>query len=156
MRRSTHDTFDESKQNNKSLKISILRAIGIFCMVFCVIDWVVLSLFLQKVETSDYDKPNFIRYCVNSSYILAFIPWYIMKRIYDHKYGQNQKPSDIKLYRSLKEEPLLINQSESMNRMSANSNTIDNSLSLSLINDSKHDANPNKSEKQNYLNLNHN
>ena len=103
------------------LKISILTAIGIFCMIFCVVDWVFLSLFLQKVETSDYDKPYFIRYCVNSSYSLVFIPWYIMKRVYDHKYVQPHS------YRNFKNKPSL--------------NTNKNSLSLSLINDLKNNPN---------------
>ena len=67
-------------------------------MIFCVIDWVALSLFIQKFEESNYNAPYFTRYVVNSSYLLMIIPWFFMKCLFDSKYNKSLNKSSFASY----------------------------------------------------------
>jgi len=66
----------ETPQSRRGMIIQ--RICALVCVLFAVLDWVVLAEILQKLE-SRYNKPLFLCFCIKCTYCISFIPYILWK-----------------------------------------------------------------------------
>ena len=81
--RKRHRARTFRKQETKSACGKLLHSLGgLFCLSASIILWVLMSEVIQSIEDTNYNKPFFLRWAVNSSYILSIIPWAITRLLH--------------------------------------------------------------------------
>ena len=57
---------------------------GLFCVAIALLTWVVMSEVIQSSEQSNFNKPFFVRYMVQSAYSLMIVPWFFVFLLNKH------------------------------------------------------------------------